>query len=63
MNMKKRILLSLGILLVDLIIFFFPLTAVFLIYIVLYNPAWFRNFLNNLDSQGTGPEVNTRGGC
>jgi hypothetical protein len=25
------------------------LTEVFIIYILLVNPAWFRNFLNNLD--------------
>jgi len=51
MNMSKRILLCLGILLVDLLIFFLPLTALFLIYILLYNPPWFREFLNNLDNQ------------
>ena len=54
MTMKVRILLSAGILLVDLGIFFFPLTAVFLIYIVMRNPAWFRDFLENLDEGGDG---------
>jgi len=49
MNMKKRILLSIGIMLVDLGVFFLPLTALFLIYILIYNPPWFREFLNNLD--------------
>jgi len=49
MDMSKRILLCLGILLVDLCIFFLPLTALFLIYILLSNPPWFREFLNNLD--------------
>jgi len=51
MNMSKRILLCLGILIIDLCIFFLPLTALFLIYILLYNPPWFREFLNNLDGQ------------
>jgi hypothetical protein len=49
MSMKKRILLSLGIMIVDLGVFFLPLTAVFLVYIVIYNPAWFREFLDGLD--------------
>jgi hypothetical protein len=51
MDMSKRILLCLGILLIDLLIFFLPLTALFLIYILLYNPPWFRDFLNNLDNK------------
>ncbi len=49
MSMKKRILLSLGIMIVDLGVFFLPLTALFLIYILFYNPAWFREFLEGLD--------------
>ena len=49
MIMRNRILISVGILLVDLIVFFLPLTAFFLIYIVMFNPPWFRKFLNDLD--------------
>jgi hypothetical protein len=49
MNKTKRILLAVGILLVDLFIFFLPLTALFLIYIIIFNPPWFRDFLNHLD--------------
>jgi len=49
MSMKKRILLCLGIMIVDLGVFFLPLTALFLVYIVIYNPPWFREFLNGLD--------------
>ena len=52
MSMSKRILLSVGILLIDLTIFFLPLTALFLIYIVLFNPSWFREFLYNLNDTG-----------
>lgn len=52
MTMRNRILIGLGILLVDLIIFFVPLTAFFLIYIVIYNPPWFRKFLHDLDENG-----------
>jgi len=47
--MTKRLLLAAGILLVDILVFFLPLTALFLIYILLYNPPWFREFLDNLD--------------
>ena len=49
MNMTNRILLSIAILLVDLGVFFLPLTAFFLIYILMFNPAWFREFLDRLD--------------
>ncbi len=49
MSMTNRILLCLGILLVDLVVFFLPLTAFFLIYILIYNPPWFRGFLDSLD--------------
>jgi len=49
MSFAHRILLSLGIILIDLIIFFLPLTALFLVYIILYNPPWFREFLNKLN--------------
>jgi hypothetical protein len=50
MNMTQRILLGVGILIVDLAVFFLPLTAFFLMYILIANPPWFRNFLNNLDN-------------
>jgi hypothetical protein len=49
--MKKRILLSIGIMIVDLGVFFLPLTALFLIYILIYNPPWFRKFLEGLDGR------------
>lgn len=51
MSMKKRILLCVGIMIVDLGVFFLPLTALFLIYILIYNPPWFREFLENLDER------------
>ncbi len=52
MTMRNRILLGLGILAVDSVTFFLPLTAIFLIYIVIYNPPWFREFLNELNENG-----------
>ena len=56
MNTTQRLLLSAGVLMVDLLIFFLPLTAFFLIYILMYNPAWFRDFLSTLDNTaGSNP--------
>jgi hypothetical protein len=49
MTMIQRVLLAIGILAVDIAIFFLPLTAFFLIYVLISNPPWFRDFLNNLD--------------
>ena len=53
MSMTKRLLLSAAILALDLIVFFIPLTAFFLIYILLFNPPWFREFLASLDKKQT----------
>lgn len=49
MTTVGRIALSAAILAVDLLVFFFPLTAVFLAYVILVNPPWFREFLARLD--------------
>jgi hypothetical protein len=49
MSMKNRVLICIGILLIDLGVFFLPLTAFFLIYIVLANPPWFREFLQQVN--------------
>ena len=49
MHMAYRILICLGILLIDLAVFFLPLTALFLAYIILANPPWFREFLQKLN--------------
>jgi len=51
MSMTNRIFLCLGIFLLDLIFFFLPLTALFLAYILLLNPPWFREFLDTLDKE------------
>ena len=50
MSTKLRIMISVGILLVDSVLFFIPLSAVFLAYVILSNPPWFRNFLNSMDA-------------
>jgi hypothetical protein len=49
MNKKQKILICAAILLLDLAVFFLPLTAIFLIYIISQNPPWFREFLQELD--------------
>ncbi len=49
MSKQNRILLALGILLFDLVVFFFPLTAFFLAYVIVYNPPWVKDFLERLD--------------
>lgn len=45
MSQTQKILLVVGIFVVDLALFFLPLTAIFLAYIILVNPPWFRKFL------------------
>jgi hypothetical protein len=52
MTFTMRLLLAVGIVLIGLVIFFLPLSAFFLAYIVLINPPWFRNFLQNLNQAG-----------
>ena len=47
--MKKRVLLAMGMLAVDALFFFLPLTALFLAYVLVFNPPWFRQFINDLD--------------
>ena len=49
MTKKQRILICVIILVLDLAVFFLPLTAIFLVYIVWQNPPWFREFLQQLD--------------
>jgi hypothetical protein len=50
MEMTKRILLAVAILAIDTVFFFLPLTAIFLAYVLIANPPWFRQFINRLDS-------------
>jgi len=49
MSKQNRILVALGIILLDLIVFFLPLAAIFLAYVVVYNPPWAKDFLERLD--------------
>ena len=50
MDLTKRILLAIAILAIDAACFFLPLTAIFLAYVLIINPPWFRQFINRLDS-------------
>jgi uncharacterized membrane protein len=52
MGIFQRVALAVGIVLIDSVVFFIPLTAFFLGYIVVFNPPWFRDFLDNLDVPG-----------
>ena len=49
MSMTYRLLICIGILLLDLLVFFLPLTAFFVVYILLVNPPWFREFLQQIN--------------
>ena len=48
MSITHRILICIGILLLDLTVFFLPLSALFLVYILLVNPSWFRQYLQKI---------------
>jgi len=49
MSKQNRILLALGIILLDLIVFFLPLAAFFLAYVIVYNPPWAKDFFERPD--------------
>jgi len=44
-----RILIAAGILVLDWALFFLPIGSLFLDYVLMVNPPWFRDFLNGLD--------------
>jgi len=49
MNLRKRLLLAFGIIMLDLVLFFLPLTAFFLAYVIIYNPPWVKDLLERLE--------------
>jgi len=49
MSKQNRIILALGIILLDLMVFFLPLAAFFLAYVIVYHPPWAKDFLVRLD--------------
>ncbi len=56
MNKKQRILICSLILLLDLTVFFLPLSAIFLVYVIWQNPPWFKEFLQQLDQPNPSAE-------
>ena len=52
MSMTMRVILAVAILAVDLVIFFIPASALFLVYVILFNPPWVREFLDRLNEGG-----------
>jgi hypothetical protein len=53
LTLNQRILLAAGVLLLDLVFFFFPVTAVFLAYVIVFNPPWLAGFVRRLDRSGS----------
>ena len=49
MSLQKKLLLAFGIILLDLVVFFLPLTSFFLAYVIIYNPPWVKDFLERLE--------------
>jgi len=48
MKIFYRILISAGLIVLHYVGIVLPLTEFFMIYIILFNPKWFRDFLNNM---------------
>ncbi len=48
MGMTQRILIAAVLLIVDLAVFFIPLSAILLAYVIVFNPRWARDFINGL---------------
>lgn len=49
MGQLQRVLLAVAIVVADVVVLVFPLAALFLAYIILANPRWFRAFLDKLN--------------
>jgi len=49
MSLQKKLLLAFGIIVLDLVVFFLPLAAIFLAYVIIYNPPWVKDFLERLE--------------
>lgn len=47
MNNGEKILLTAGILLIDLLLFVLPITAFFAIYVIWAKPLWFFNWVQD----------------
>ena len=47
MSKTTRILIALAVILLDSLIFFIPVSAFFLAYIIIFSPPWFINYIEN----------------
>ena len=54
MDMTKRVLIAIGIVAIDAVFFFLPISALFLAYILVFDPPWFRRFLAELMGPSNG---------
>jgi len=52
MTQSERLILAIVIVLADTVIFFLPLAALFIAYVILVNPPWVRAFIDRLDGPG-----------
>ncbi len=48
MKKQERFIWGIAILLADLVIFIMPLAALFLAYVVLARPVWFKSWIDDL---------------
>lgn len=53
----NRLFLSVVILLVDAVVFFVPLAALFAAYLLLWRPVWFKNWIDQLYEDRLPKEV------
>jgi hypothetical protein len=53
MGLPQRLVLAVAIVAVDAVVFFVPLGALFLAYVILTNPPWVRDFVNSLSDPPT----------
>ena len=49
MTQAQRLILAVAIVVIDAVAFVVPLAALFLAYVILVNPPWFRGFIDKLD--------------
>jgi hypothetical protein len=49
MSLTNRILIAALVVLLDLVVFFFPISAVLIAYVIIFNPQWFKDFILGLD--------------
>ncbi len=50
MSQFSRLVLAVVIVIVDWAVFFLPLSALFIAYVITTNPPWVRDFLGRLDA-------------